>query len=105
MIAATAVNKNAEIYENAVTGSHVDVSAPGVRIYVPDGENGKFVSGTSIAAPFVTAMIASHANKSQNLSVHEISQALAETSVDLGANGKDPVYGVGLIKANDNCSF
>ena len=105
VIAATAVNKNGEIYENAVTGSHVDFSAPGVRIYVPYGDTGKFVSGTSIAAPFVTAMIASHANQSDNPSVSEISQALAEKSVDLGENGKDPVYGVGLIKANGNCSF
>jgi len=105
VIAATAVDKDTEIFESAVRGSHVDFAAPGVRIYVPDGDNGKFVSGTSIAAPFVTAMIASHAKETQDQSVTEISKALAESSIDLGENGKDPIYGIGLIKAHGDCSF
>jgi len=105
VIAATAVNKDGKIYENAVRGSHVDFAAPGVRIYIPELGEGQFVSGTSIAAPFVTAMIASHSQNGKNLSVYEITKYLSNSSVDLGANGKDPIYGLGLIKAKTNCSF
>lgn len=105
VIAATAVNKNGEIYEEAVRGTHVDFAAPGVRIYVPEVAGGKFVSGTSIAAPFVTAMIASHTKKGEELSFNDVTNYLAETTIDLGEEGKDPIYGRGLIKAKVNCSF
>jgi len=105
VIAATAVNKDSEIYAEAVRGSHVDFAAPGVRIFVPDVGEGQFVSGTSIAAPFVTAMIASHSQDGSDMSVEDITNYLSKSTIDLGENGKDPVYGLGLIKAKNNCSF
>lgn len=105
VIAATAVNKDGQIYKDAVQGSHVDFAAPGVRVYVPDVGQGQFVSGTSIAAPFITAMIASHSKDAKDLTVADVTQYLSSSTVDLGESGKDPVYGRGLIKAKTNCSF
>lgn len=105
VIAATAVNKDAKIYEPAVRGSHVDISAPGVRVYVPGQGKGQYVSGTSIAAPFVTAMIASHTRNGKDLTVDGVRAKLTHSTTDLGAEGKDSIYGLGLITAKDNCSF
>ncbi len=105
VIATTAVNKDSQIYDQAVRGSHVDFAAPGVQIYVPDEGNGRFVSGTSFAAPFVTAIIASHSKNSEDLTTKEIETLLSRSTIDLGEKGKDPIYGMGLIKAKANCSF
>jgi len=105
VIATTAVNKDGKIYKHAVRGEHVDFAAPGVQIYIPNVGNGQFVSGTSIATPFVTAMIASHSHNTENLKVQDITKYLSKSTIDLGENGKDPIYGLGLIKAKTNCSF
>ena len=105
VIAATAVNKDRQIYEEAVRGSHIDFAAPGVSIYVPDVGEGQFVSGTSIAAPFVTALVASHTKNGDDMTVERITKLLSQSTVDLGDNGKDPVFGRGLIKAKADCSF
>ena len=57
VIAVTAVDANRGLYRNAGQGGHVDLAAPGVDVFVSSGESGRFVTGTSIAAPFVTARI------------------------------------------------
>jgi len=59
VIAATAVDSDANIYNKAVQGQHVDVAAPGVEVFVGGEKTGRYVSGTSIATPFVVAKIAS----------------------------------------------
>ena len=105
VIAATAVNVNGKVYDPAVRGPHVDFSAPGVSVYIPGEHAGKYVSGTSIAAPFVTATIASHANNRAELSAAEVTRKLSQSSKDLGPKGVDPTYGHGLISAKENCSF
>ena len=105
VIAATAVNKDGHIYEAAVRGEHVDLSAPGVSIYVPGKDSGRYVSGTSIAAPFVTAMIASHSQNVDGQTVQDVMANLMGSTQDLGEDGRDPVYGLGLIKAHKNCAF
>ena len=38
-------------------GDHIDFAAPGVDVFVPVG-GGRYLTGTSISAPFVTALIA-----------------------------------------------
>ena len=105
VIAATAVNIDGEVYPSAVQGEHVDFAAPGVEIHIPGQGGGRYVSGTSIAAPFVTATIASHAHEGRDFSVADVTKYLSQSSRDLGPNGVDPIYGHGLISAKENCSF
>ena len=105
VIAATAVNVNGEVYESAVRGPHVDFSAPGVSVFIPGEDSGKYVSGTSIAAPFVTATIASHASNIDQFSTADVTRKLSQSSKDLGPKGVDSTYGHGLISAKENCSF
>jgi len=102
VIATTAVDSNLQVYRNAIQGAHVDVSAPGVEIYVGHGERGRYVSGTSIATPFVSAKIASDEKYVNAKSLDEVRKFLKNDSMDLGLDGQDPVFGAGLIKA-DQC--
>ncbi|MEP3891006.1 MAG: S8 family serine peptidase [Hellea sp.] len=104
VIAATAVDSDAHIYHKAVQGQHVDVAAPGVEVFVGDAETGRYVSGTSIATPFVVAKIASDPRYAAIKSVKNIRTLLSVDAIDLGAAGPDSVYGVGLIQANNGCS-
>ena len=103
VIAATAVDSEAQIYSKAVQGRHVDVSAPGVEVFVGDTSSGRYVSGTSIAAPFVVAKIASDPQYSKIRSAKDVRAILSENVIDLGASGVDQVYGAGLIQGHKNC--
>ena len=81
VIAVTAVDAARAPLGDAVQGPHVDVAAPGVDVWVEAG-GGRYVTGTSFAAPFVTAAIAAGQS-------HE--------TVDLGPDGPDATFGAGLL--------
>lgn len=103
VIAVTAVNADRDIYKNAVHGAFVDFAAPGVDVFVPSGEGGRFVTGTSIAAPFVTARILADQGLMNTQNASELRGRLATVSEDLGSPGSDPVFGDGLPKAAGLC--
>jgi hypothetical protein len=102
VIAVTAVDARQAVFRQAVRGKHIDIAAPGVDIPVPDGETIRFVSGTSIAAPFVTARIASDPVLAQK-SPEQVVASISKSAVDLGASGPDPIFGAGLIQAPPRC--
>jgi Subtilase family len=103
VIAVTAVTKDMTGYRYANRGKHVDVAAPGVGIWtaMPGGKAG-YQSGTSFAAPYVTAVVASIYNSLPTKTKAEVLARL--TYVDLGANGRDPIYGRGLVIAPSSCA-
>jgi thermitase len=80
-------------------GTTVDVAAPGVEIMstVPGGGYDT-KDGTSMASPHVAALAGLLA--AQDRTAPEIRRRIQRTASDLGANGKDQVYGWGLINAN-----
>lgn len=102
VIAVTAIDADEAIYRNAVQGRHVDVAAPGVDVLLAMNGRPHFATGTSIAAPFVTARIASDP-AFYAADASEIRAAMNRTSVDLGAPGPDPVFGAGLLMADPAC--
>lgn len=103
VIAVTAVDVNGGIYRNAVRGPHVDVAAPGVDILLDTGTAKRFVSGTSIATPFVTARLVADQSLAKVGSVADVRARLAATSAELGAPGRDPLFGYGLVLAEGVC--
>ena len=80
-------------------GTTVDVAAPGVEILstVPGGRYGG-KAGTSMASPHVAALAGLLA--AQDRSAPEIRSRIERTAKDIGAGGKDRIYGRGLIDAN-----
>lgn len=103
VIAVTAINADRNIYEKAVHGAFVDFAAPGVDVFVRSGEGGRFVTGTSIAAPFVTARILADQDLMNAQNAAQLREGLASASEDLGPRGSDPVFGEGLPKAAGLC--
>jgi len=104
VIAVTAIDSARNIYSRAVRGDHVDFSAPGVDVFVNDGARAKYLSGTSVAAPFVTAMVASQAELSPKDNANTIKARMASFTEDLGPVGIDPVFGLGLVRSTGHCS-
>lgn len=104
VIAVTAVDSVRRIYRNAVQGEHIDVSAPGVDVFIPVGTTGRFVTGTSIAAPFVTSRILADPDLIAAANVDLLRRKLASKTEDLGPKGVDPFFGAGLVKASAICA-
>lgn len=98
VVAVTAVDKNQRIYLRAGRGQHVSFSAPGVNIPAALAGGGyKMRTGTSIAAPFVSAILAHMIKVGE--SREQILAALQNNALDLGKPGFDDIYGFGLIQA------
>lgn len=98
VIAVTAVDARGRIYRAAQRGSHLDLAAPGVDLLAATSIRGaRGQSGTSYAAPFVTAAAAILLSRDPTLTPAAIADRLRGTARDLGAVGPDEVYGAGLL--------
>ena len=103
VIAVTAVDADLDPYTQALRGGHVDFSAPGVDVFVPLDGGGRYMTGTSIAVPFITALIASNPEAATLGSVATVRASLAREAVDLGERGEDDIFGAGLARALEAC--
>lgn len=101
-LAVTAVDREGAIYNRAVQGAHVDIAAPGVDILLAPGGRLTVSSGTSLAAPFVTSVVASDPSLAR-LDIAALRAELGRRAVDLGAAGRDPVFGAGLLQSPSDC--
>ena len=85
-------------------GKHVSFAAPGVDVWsAAAGQDGKTYTGTSYAAPFVTAVLAMSRKTSPTTPWPTVIKQLQTSARDLGDSGHDPVYGWGLIQAPAGC--
>ena len=101
-LAVTAVDREGAVYRRAVQGDHIDVAAPGVDILISSEGRLRVSSGTSVAAPFVTAVLAADPSLSAE-DVGTVRDKLLQRTVDLGQPGPDETYGAGLISAPPDC--
>lgn len=103
VLAVTAVDRELAVYERATRGAQIDLAAPGVDILLMDRGRLRVISGTSAAAPFVTAAIAADRGL-ESLDIAAVRDRLAQTARDLGAPGRDAVFGAGLVSAPAGCA-
>lgn len=104
-VAVGAVDRHGRIAEFSSRGPEVDVCAPGEDVlstYLGGGY--ARLSGTSMAAPFVSGVVAlllaKHKRTAGATPVETPSQLiehLQRTATDAGPTGRDPSYGFGLI--------
>jgi hypothetical protein len=111
VIAVTAVDRKLSAYRYAGRGAHIDLAAPGVDVWtaIPGRREGP-QTGTSFAVPYVTAVVAvalsgsALAPDGDALSPKRRVLARLQGSVkSLGAHGRDPVFGEGLVQAPASC--
>ena len=98
VIVVTATDKNDQIASFSNTGNSIDFSAPGVDIIssIPGGQFAS-ASGTSMATPFVTGIVAMLKLEDPFRSVQDIELLLKKYAEDRGTSGWDPTYGEGII--------
>ncbi len=115
VIGVGATQPNEDIAPFSTNGDFVDVSAPGhgilstwdstIPLNAPadiaptHGVGFTNLSGTSMATPIVSGLVALMLQIRPDLSAAEVQGILEASAVDLGAPGKDPVFGAGRIDA------
>jgi hypothetical protein len=100
VIAVTATDADDKPFASANRGTYVAVAAPGVDVLAaePQGRYA-FSSGTSIAAAHVSGLVALVLERRPDLDIDAVRKLLMESAVDLGARGRDPVFGAGRVDA------
>ncbi|MBA7517227.1 hypothetical protein ES705_09280 [subsurface metagenome] len=98
VIAVAATDQNDERARWSSTGPAVELAAPGVGIYSTYiGGGYATYSGTSMASPHVAGVVALMIIAN----VSDIRGQLWSTADDLGASGRDSLYGYGLVDADE----
>jgi hypothetical protein len=100
VISVAAVDARGRPYARNNRGPYVEIAAPGVDIWAADARRGgeAFWTGTSFAVPFVTAAVASDVAVGRARNVNDSRRRLATSARDLGAPGRDPIFGHGLVR-------
>ncbi len=105
VIAVTAVDRRGQVYRRAARGTHIDLAAPGVEVWTAASVRGaRTRTGTSYAAPFVTAAIALMLQENPDLTPGEVRARLHRSARDLGRAGHDEVFGHGLLLPVNPCA-
>jgi subtilisin family serine protease len=100
VIAVSATDADDLILEQSNRGNYIAVAAPGSQIMVaiPDGGY-EISSGTSHAAAEVSGIIALMLERKPGMTPDQARATLLATAKDIGAPGRDPLFGAGLADA------
>jgi subtilisin family serine protease len=103
VIAVTAIDEQLAAYRHANRGAYIDFAAPGVGLQIATAAPGRLQSGTSFATPFITSAIALHLAQVGRAQPDSIRAALQKRTRDLGAPGRDNIFGWGLVRYRPKC--
>lgn len=101
VIGVTGVDGKNKALIEACRGDHVDFAAPGADVAAAaTGGLTAAVRGTSFAAPAVAGLIARDTARPDAVLAARAIAGLAADAADLGAPGRDAIYGAGLVRAH-----
>ena len=102
VIAVSATNQSHELADFSCFGSQNEICAPGEAVYSIEPNSNDLIlnSGTSFAAPLVSATIALILSVNSTIPIEEIRTILHEACTDLGSVGKDDYFGYGLLNVS-----
>ncbi|UTA48748.1 S8 family serine peptidase [Simiduia sp. 21SJ11W-1] len=102
VVGVTAIDQQQAVYRWANQGEQVDFAALGVSVATARAMSSQQTrpwgheTGTSMAAPLVTARLACALAEGKSLA--QALDDLQQAAVDLGMPGRDPVFGVGWVQ-------
>ena len=100
VVAVSATTDDDTLWSSSNIGEHLDLAAPGHRIYSTYKEGSyAYMTGTSMASPYVTGLAGLVASLDSTLSASTIIDLMAANADDLGDEGKDAHFGYGRINA------
>lgn len=104
VIAVTAVDRQEKVYRQANRGDYIAFAAPGVNLWTAASiSGGRLRSGTSYAAPFVTAALAARQAEAPDEPLADSLALLASNARDLGDAGPDETFGHGVVRGGFLC--
>ena len=104
VIAVAAVDSRQKPMLSGGSGRSPDFAAPGVDVWSPvAGGGGRYMTGSSFAAPYVSALVLQHKIQNPEATYEEIYALLRQSADDLGPPGRDPQTGWGVISWRDAC--
>ncbi len=99
VIAVAATDQLNDHWAQSNFGPEVDVSAPGAGIYSTfRGNIYRYLDGTSMSTAFVSGLASILRGLPTYISPDQIANNIETTALDLGAPGRDDLFGAGLIQ-------
>ena len=100
VIAVSATDGRDRLFGASNRGGHIAVAAPGVDIFLPaPDEKYQMTSGTSFSAAYVSGLVALMLERNFALKPQDVRGILMKTARDLGAPGRDDLFGAGEADA------
>jgi subtilisin family serine protease len=100
VIAVSATDAQDRLFAASNRGGYIAVAAPGVDIFLPaPDEKYQMTSGTSFSAAYVSGTAALMLERNPSLKPDEVRAILMKTARDLGAPGRDDLFGAGEADA------
>jgi hypothetical protein len=100
VIAVSATDASDKLFPASNRGAHIAIAAPGVDIFLP-APDGKYqmTSGTSFSAAYISGLAALILERNPALKPEQLRTILTRTARDLGAPGRDDLFGAGEADA------
>jgi subtilisin family serine protease len=100
VIAVSATDGDDRLFAASNRGGHIAVAAPGADIFLP-APSGKYqmTSGTSFSAAYVSGLAALILERNPALKPADVRAILTTSARDLGAPGRDDLFGAGEADA------
>jgi hypothetical protein len=100
VIAVSATDAQDKLFTASNRGGYVAIAAPGVDIFLPSpDEKYQMRSGTSFSAAYISGLAALMLERNPSLKAAEVRAILMKTARDLGAPGRDDLFGAGEADA------
>jgi subtilisin family serine protease len=100
VIAVSATDAQDKLFAASNRGGQIAIAAPGVDVFLP-APDGKYqmTSGTSFSAAYISGIAALVLERNPALKPDEVRAILTKTARDLGAPGRDDLFGAGEADA------
>lgn len=100
VIAVSGTDAQEKLFAASNRGVHISIAAPGADIFLPaPDEKYQITSGTSFSAAYVSGVAALMLERNPALKPNDLRAILEKTARDLGAPGRDDLFGFGEADA------